>query len=339
MLNTELYLRLRRIFGTVKVSKENEPAQTQPYRTNKGIEYRSIGGEEYNVCCPFCHDTGFHLYINYNYGEETYNGRRNYAVANCFHGCLKNRDNRKALYDMLFSFPMGHRVASVVVPIIEDPEPDIVPPGKLILISQLPEDHPAVQYLVETRKFPLPILDYYGVCYCYESKTNPFSVGRIVIPIWFKGEYKGWQTRSLVDKPKGAKYFTAPGMKKSKVIYNYDVAINQDHVVICEGVTDVWRVGPAGVCLFGKSASLEQIRLIKDGWKDKDICLLLDPDASAESSTLFEKLSKDCKNVCVVNLPEGVKDAALMDYLELQKLIKESRDANKGHPTNRGETE
>ena len=327
MLNYDLYSRLRRQFGTVKVIKENEPAAMIPYRVGSSIDYRLEGGEEYNCCCPFCNDKGFHLYINYTYGEKNYKGYRTFATAHCFHGCLDNQENREELYNLLYAFPLAHQFRSIIVPVIEEPEKEILPPGNLVLLSQLPQDHPAIQYLVEGRHFPLPILDYYGVCYCYESATNPLAVGRIVIPIWFKGEYKGWQTRKIGDgKAGGIKYCTAPGMKKSRLIYNYDVAIQQDHVVICEGVTDVWRVGPAGICLFGKSASAEQIRLIKEGWGKKDICLLLDPDASKETAKLYENLKKDCKNVFVVKLPEGVKDAALMDYKELQTLIKEVRD-------------
>lgn len=331
MLNMDLYNRLKRQFGTVKVLHENEPAVMVPHKLGAITSYRCQGGEEYNVCCPFCNDVGFHLYINYTYGEKNYKGYRTFATAHCFHGCLDDKDKREELYNLLYAFPLPNQFKSIIVPICEEPEKEILPPGKLILLSQLPPDHPAILYLVEARQFPLPLLDYYGVCYCYESATNPLAIGRIVIPIWFKGEYKGWQTRKIGDgKAGGIEYCTAPGMRKSRLIYNYDVAINQDYVVICEGVTDVWRVGPAGICLFGKSASVEQIRLIKEGWGKKDICLLLDPDASKETAKLYENLTKDCKNVFVVKLPEGIKDAALMNYDDLQKLIMEVRNGG-GH--------
>ena len=327
MLNPDLYERLKRKLGTVKVIREDEQAVMRPYKVGLKVVPRAEGGEEYNVCCPFCNDHGFHLYINYTYGQKNYDGFRSFATAHCFHGCLENADNREALYRLLFSFPLPRRLKRTIVRVEEEPEQrEIIPPGKLILISQLPEDHPAVVYLCKTRGFSKSLLDYYGISYCSESLTNPLAIGRIVIPIWFKNEYKGWQTRKIGDgKAGGIKYCTAPGMRKSKIIYNYDIAIKQDYVVICEGVTDVWRVGAAGVCLFGKKASNEQIRLIKEGWRDKDICLLLDPDASKESAQLFDNLKRDCKKVCVVKLPDGVKDAALMEEEELMRLINEAR--------------
>lgn len=330
MLNPELYARLRRQFGKVKILHDNETATRVPVRKGTKVYYRAEGGEEYNCCCPFCNDKGFHLYINYTYGKENYKGFREFATAHCFHGCLDNPENRKELYRMLFAFPIGHAVSTVVTK-SEEPERAILPPGKMVLVSRLDADHPAVKYLCEGRNFSLSLLDYYGVSYCYDSITNPLAVGRIIIPIWFKGKYAGWQSRRIGDGLKGAKYITAPGMKKSRVIYNYDNAVLQDHVVICEGVTDVWRVGSAGVCLFGKTISEEQLRLIKEGWSDKDICLLLDPDAAKETAKLFDKLKRECKNVFIVELPEGVKDAALMNETELSLLIKECRYV--GHTT------
>lgn len=326
MLNFDLYSRLQRMFGSVKVLHENESAVVRPYRIGAKTYYRSEGGEEYNVCCPFCHDNGFHLYINYTYGMKDGFGYQNFSAAHCFHGCLESIENREELYRILYAFPLKHTVSSAIVSYSEEPEQEILPPGKLVLVSQLKPEHPAVKYLCEHRGFSLSLLNDYGVCYCYDSKINPITIGCIIIPIWFKGEYKGWQARQIGDGNKGPKYFTAPGMKKSRIMYNYDSAILQDHVVVCEGVTDVWRVGPAGVCLFGKSASSEQLRLLKEGWSSKEICLLLDPDAYKETELLYEKLKESCKKVCIVKLPDGIKDAALMDADDLQQLIKESRN-------------
>lgn len=308
----------------MKILHDNETATRTPVRKGNKVYYKTEGGEEYNVCCPFCNDKGFHLYLNYTYGKTNYKGYREFATAHCFHGCLDKPENRDELYRMLYAFPMKQSI-SVIVTRSEEPERVILPPGKMVLLSQLSREHPAVKYLCDGRNFPLSLLDFYGVSYCYESLTNPLSVGRIIIPIWFKGEYKGWQSRMIGDGLKGPKYVIAPGMKKAKLIYNYDNAVLQDHVVICEGVTDAWRVGAAGVCLFGKSVSSEQLRLIKEGWADKDICLLLDPDAEKETQSLFEKLKQECKNVFIVKLPDGVKDAALMNETELSLLIKECR--------------
>ena len=63
MLNPDLYERLKRKLGTVKVIRENEQAVSRPYRVGIKTYQRTEGGEEYNCCCPFCNDHGFHFRI------------------------------------------------------------------------------------------------------------------------------------------------------------------------------------------------------------------------------------------------------------------------------------
>jgi DNA primase len=117
---------------------------------------------------------------------------------------------------------------------------------------------------------------------------------RIYIPIFRDGVLVGWQGRwpadlnwRAVDFPK---YYTSPGLKKSQLLYNQDLARQQPLVVVCEGVSDVWRVGPAGVALLGKTASREQIRLLATGWGGKPAIVLLDADAEQDARILTDQL-------------------------------------------------
>lgn len=61
-------------------------------------------------------------------------------------------------------------------------------------------------------------------------------------------------------------------------------------MVVCEGVTDIWRVGAPGVAILGKHASDEQVRLLSLGWADKVAVVLLDTDAAAEAAELGRRL-------------------------------------------------
>lgn len=309
---------------SVKIINENVLATLQPTGL-KGYKYLLSGGEEYACNCPFCNDTGKHLYINYRYGQQEEVGvrKKNFAVAHCFHGCLDKRENREELYRIIFAFPVSKSICSTIVPLgtamTEDDRP-ISLPGGLIPIQELDEKHPAVQYLVGSRHFDMELLRMYEISYCGKSQAYPRASNKIVAPIKFSKELIGWQARRIGDG-NGPKYYTAPGFKKSKVLYNFDSASLCNFVVLCEGITDVWRVGKEGVCLFGKVASMEQKRLLKETWKDKPILLLLDPDARAEAEKLKSTLESSFPVVSIVELPEGIKDAAELDSGELRRIL------------------
>jgi DNA primase len=96
-------------------------------------------------------------------------------------------------------------------------------------------------------------------------------------------------------------------MRKGQLLYNYDQALRQPLVVVVEGVTDVWKVGPAGVALFGKSASPEQARLLAAGWHGKPEVVLLDADATEEAEKVRRQVAGlHPEQVVVVTLPAGM---------------------------------
>jgi DNA primase len=136
-------------------------------------------------------------------------------------------------------------------------------------------------------------------------------LGRIYVPIRMGGRLVGWQGRYAGELDWGAtgkpKYYNAPGMRKGQLLYNYDQALRQPLVVVVEGVTDVWRVGPAGVALFGKSASPEQARLLAAGWHGKPVVVLLDADAADEAEKVRRQVAAlHPEQVVVVTLPDGL---------------------------------
>jgi hypothetical protein len=86
---------------------------------------------------------------------------------------------------------------------------------------------------------------------------------RIFIPIHYRGEVVSWTTRSIGDKHE-RRYISASSDEESfahkGLLYGADYV--RHAAIICEGPTDVWRIGPGSVCTFGtsySSAQLEQL--------------------------------------------------------------------------------
>jgi DNA primase len=184
------------------------------------------------------------------------------------------------------------------------PEP-IRPPGTVIPLSELPSDHPAREY-VAARGFDADALTAnfnVGLCISVDAPKLYTARGRLYIPVTYRQELVGWQCRAIAPNVE-PKYFNAPGMKKSALLYNYDQAQSQPYVIVVEGVPSVWRLGKAAVCLFGKTMSYQQQKLIARTWAGKPVFLLLDHDAKHELDRATTTLSNMSVNVVPVELPD-----------------------------------
>ncbi len=187
----------------------------------------------------------------------------------------------------------------------------------------MPPNHPAVQYMMVKRRYSRALLDYYGVGYCVEASPEyRTAYNRIIIPVWFRNEYVGWQARYIDEPPDGCpKYYTCPGMAKSQLLYNFDRACNLPFVVLVEGVTDAWAVGDHAVALLGKTMSMHQRALLQAYWQGKPVVLLLDPDAREEMTGIIDLLlTTGGSPVIQVLLPEGY-DAGDYDRTTIMNII------------------
>lgn len=318
MLNPDLYHRLKSVYGDVLVSNQDDPGETirdpgfvDPITGNfKQGRIVHAGGEEYRVCCPFCGDDHYHLYINYRYGTRDEEGNP-ICLANCFHDCLEEESNRKKLYYDICVNPSGRRMPIRSVTTLKRKTSSVKqvvrPVNQVVPLSALPEDHIVVQYLKD-RGFTREYLANYHLGYCADQ-NDWMAYDRLIIPIISRGKCVGWQARAIRESDKGPKYYTSPNVTLGNYLYNFDVARQCPYVVLTEGVADAWRVGPAGVCLFGKSLSAGQQKLLLNNWIGKPICVMLDRDAEKESKKITEKLlSKHRGPVIFVPVPEGYKD-------------------------------
>lgn len=98
--------------------------------------------------------------------------------------------------------------------------------------------------------------------------------GYVVFPLYMDGAMVYWQARAAWDPPEGLSESqrrawtkatnyrktlnpanSEVGCSASDVLYNYDRAACEPHVVVVEGPIDAIKVGPHAVALFGKALS------------------------------------------------------------------------------------
>jgi hypothetical protein len=165
-------------------------------------------------------------------------------------------------------------------------------------LASLPPNHPALAYL-ESREFdPAVYGSVLGLSFCSSDDGDlRLAKDRLIIPVVFGGVPVGWQARAItgftrIQKPK---YWTSPGCSKSWFVYNYDWASTFSGVVIAEGPTDVWRIGPAGVAILGRRLSKWQVNLIGSTWGDKagPVILYGDPGFEDDWSKNLRDVQKE----------------------------------------------
>jgi hypothetical protein len=335
-LNPVLYGLLERKFGSVRLANAGVPAVVDTFVDpilGRLVQRPVQWGEYYAVCCPFCNDVGHKLWINHRYGvayDEKTGHRTDTHLAHCYKNeCLKAEPGRyEQLEDIVFG--AGRRLFKTMT--IRHAEPDIrvrevEPPGTIVALDSLPADHPAVTY-VQSRQFdPATLTADFAVGLCTEVQAERYRLmqGRLYIPVTFNRKLVGWQGRATNER-RIPKYYNMPGMQKSHALYNYDRAAAMPAVIVVEGVPSVWRIGAAGVCIFGKSLSMWQCNTIATTWAGKPIFLMLDADAQDELEAGTAQLCRHSSLVVPVVLPDS-RDPADYTRAELRTLLTEAAAA------------
>jgi len=318
-----LYYLLKGRFRSVKIANRGEAMVSAGRRETAVGRQRLVilsAGEYYRVCCPFCGDTSHRLWINHRWGQPRADGWRDLSLAICYRrGCLRSWDNRKELERLVFGVVNKHERAQFTMPVKEgltdaaDLRPH-EPPGVVVPIGQLPAEHHARLFL-EGRGYDVAYLQQqYNVCFCVEGdKRYPTAADRIVVPFYMDGLCVGWQSRLPYELSKEElkarnllKYYTVPTMPRSRVLYNYDVAVKYPFMVITEGVLDAWSVGPMAVATLGKTMPYMQKQRLMVQARNKPLVFMWDEDAIGDMEGVLEDFKRNRSNpVFIVRLPAG----------------------------------
>lgn len=345
MLNQRLFDRIAKVLGDVKVVNQGTRAcLTDSVSWARGLPRRrtkltSVPSEEYRVNCPFCGDQRQRLYINHLYGQkDPANGFSRDRLVCCHNEeCHLNAENLDTLARLLIDGHDDPLLPEAQPKIgVAQPSVSIAMPTGLVPITDDDVDATAAIYL-ENRGFDLQELRrLWRVYYCEGcEKSSPKVFQRIVYPITrpSTGESNspvklcGWQARSVrTDCPK-RKYRTAKGLQKSAYLYGLPwAAMHSGPVVVCEGVTDVWRLKTNAVSILGKTLSLMQRDLLRSLAQRRTIAFLLDSTAQKEAELAATLLRSVCgvnaaRRVFTVELPKGRKDAAECTYEEVWDVV------------------
>jgi hypothetical protein len=339
-----LYDRLWQLFDErVGVANQGEPFRATTHRSLTGRSNMNVdeAGEYYCVACPFCFDTRKRLWINHMFGQPGQDGWPMKFLAICYNEhCLDRADNRSQLYEMIYGLRnvdarRNGPVFGVRETEYDDSTPlsEASPPGLVLQVADLLEsnpDHPAVRYMVYDRGYTPDMLRQWGVGYC-SSATQRFHTAqnRIIFPIWFNQKYVGWQGRytgELSDWRSVPKYYTMPGLKKQRILCNFDRAVRESCGVLVEGLTDTHNVGAAGMATLGSSVSQLQCQLLAMHFSGKPIILLYDPEAEIEIDQAMTRLMQSCVNspVIDVRLPMGTDPGSLAHDVIWSHIIQQA---------------
>ena len=145
---------------------------------------------------------------------------------------------------------------------------------------------------------------------------------RIIIPIHWSGEVVSFQARDVTGRSE-LKYKACPKDREKihhkSILYGMD-KVEGNKVVVVEGVTDVWRLGPGSVATFGTAWKEQQLSRL---CRFKEVYLMFDNDKAGTKAA--EKMRKEL-------LAEGIKseiisvdvgDPGDLDQVKARKLMKD----------------
>lgn len=319
----------------------------------------SAGHVEYNVHCPKYHKKGgiYKLSINADTGafmchDCGYTGSAYKEFFDdglqFFRGLKINRSKNSEIYHPRVTMQKARKIWKDGVP----------SPGEMVKVSELDAAHPACIYLQERGVDPA-LTDKFFLRYCTDGYFD-FSArlgttsGRIIFPIVMDGTLVGWQARQIekkiegsravwkgdsagwwqpkmVDDGKGGseyedknvpKYYTCPGMHRSRSLLNCDVAtLNPNFVVVVEGPVDAIKVGDNAVATFGKRLTKDQVRILCARWSR--VIMLLDGEVDTEE-TWFKNLESSFRGVYFAWMKlDGFEDPGAASHEEIWRQLTE----------------
>ena len=345
-LNPVLYALLERHFGEVEIRNAGEQMQYDYIFDPVSKRLRLViaaSGEEYAVSCDRCGDTRKRLMINANwYHRDREHGQTWSHLIHCFNeDCYAEHHVRAALNTRLhdgrssFGSHLAPAARQVSWP-LEKPLPILdLPPGFKRLVK-LNDSHHAIKYIVGRRFDPEEIDRLYRVGYTNSDQAPRHARRRIIIPSYAGERCVGWQARHVGDidfKGEDAppKYYTCPGMKRSRVVYNLDEGANIQRSSSSRGRPTSGASGPWRLRSGAAFLSVQQKELLHGSCRDASVVLMLDPEIMEPISERYARIKLGnltgmteafAGGLALVKLPHGT-DPGSLDRQHLREVIKE----------------
>lgn len=148
---------------------------------------------------------------------------------------------------------------------------------------------------------------------------------RIIAPIYLDRMLVSYQGRDITGQS-SLRYKACE--KKDEVclhqhtLYGID-DVKSSSVIITEGITDVWRIGPGAVSCFGIEWTTQQARMIAARFKHFAILFDNEEQAGEKAYALYQYLTSRSLRGEILTLPEEISDPAELTDEEVIKIRKE----------------
>ena len=146
---------------------------------------------------------------------------------------------------------------------------------------------------------------------------------RVFIPIHHQGETVSWTARAIGD---GSRYYSASDaeetMPHKSILYGADYA--RHAVIVVEGPTDAWAIGPGAVALCGIAYTPAQLTAISR-YAVRGVCFDTSTAAQARARALCDALGALDGETIRLTLESG-EDPADADRAEIAQIRREILD-------------
>lgn len=268
--------------------------------TRSGKHYRPGWA---NISCKFCTGhPGFHLGINLDKAYAVCHrcGYHSlYSVISVLTGAPPN-----AIKDIIKKYSTGESI-------VRRQDNRINAPSQIIFPSDTgPLTNKARQYLINRKYDPDKLASIWGI---RATSHIGFYKHRILAPIYYKSQIVSFQCRDITgNHPQ--KYLACfqdeEIIQHQRTLYGLDQAVARGKTcVVVEGITDVWRLGPGTVAVFGIDFTKQQAQLIATNFDRVFILFDSEYQAQEKADELGYLVSAGFSNKPeVINLPFIVPD-------------------------------
>lgn len=143
---------------------------------------------------------------------------------------------------------------------------------------------------------------------------------RLIVPVRMNEELVSFQAVDMTGM--GVKYVDCPEgralVRNKHALYGMD-GVRGGQVVVVEGVTDKWRMGPDSVALFGKNYTQEQLNLLLELGAGRRVKVVFDADAGDKALRFAKQLAMSL-DVMEIGLDEG--DPAELDAEGVERILR-----------------